>query len=449
MFPYLSHTPEERNELMKRIGIQSVDELFSDIPESLRLKERLNLSHPYSEMEIIKICKDLSKMNGTSEDYACFLGAGYYDHYVPAVVDHMLLRSEFYTAYTPYQAEMSQGYLQAIFEFQTMISELTGMDVSNASMYDGATATAEAGLMAINAKRKRNTVLISKTVHPEAREVVKTYFEKAELNLLEIEMKDGMTDLKDLESKLTEDIAAVICQYPNFFGIIEDLKMVADKAHENDSLMVINADPISLGMLKDPASLGADIVVGEGQSLGNSLNFGGPSFGFMATKQKLVRQMPGRIVGQTTDHDGNRGYVLTLQTREQHIRRQRATSNICSNQALNALAALIYLSLMGKKGLRQVAESSFKKAHYFAEQINQISGFTVRFADPFFKEFVVESVYNIEEILKTMVDHKILGGYPLGKDYPELAKCFLVAVTEKRSKEEMDQFIKVLEGIAK
>lgn len=447
MFPYLPHTIEERNALMERIGIKSVDELFTDVPESILLKEELNLNRPYSELEIKRICKELSNLNANVDDYTCFMGAGYYDHYIPSVIDHMLLRSEFYTAYTPYQAERSQGYLQAIFEYQTMICELTGMDVSNASMYDGASATAEAGFMCVNSKKKRNTVLIAATVAPEVQSVVKTYFEMAELNLVVVGMQNGLIDMTDLEGKLTEDVAGVICQYPNFFGNIEDLKAVGEKAHANGSMFVLNADPIALGLLESPVALGADITVGDGQGLGNPMSFGGPTFGFFAAKEEFVRSMPGRIVGQTVDHDGNRGYVLTLQAREQHIRRQKATSNICSNQALNALTALIYLSVVGKKGLRQVAEQSFKKAHYLAERIAKVPGFKVHFPAPFFKEFVVETDKCVDAVLKALLDNHILGGVALGKDYPEMKNCFMVAVTEKRTKEEIDKFIQVLEGV--
>lgn len=446
MFPYLPHTTEERQALLKKIGLSSVDQLFQDIPAAIQLQQDLELNHPYSELEIKRICKELSEMNQHTEDYVCFLGAGYYDHYIPSVIDHLLLRSEFYTAYTPYQAERSQGYLQAIFEYQTMICELTGMDASNASMYDAATATAEAGFMAVNIKRKRKTVLISKAVHPHVRQVVKTYFDYADLNLLEIDLKDGMTDITDLERKLTGDVAGVICQYPNFLGIIED-RSIIKRVHANGSLLILQTDPSALGLLTDPGSLGADLTTGEGQALGNPLSFGGPTFGFLAVKQEHIRYMPGRIVGQTVDSEGNRGYVLTLQAREQHIRRQRASSNICSNQALNALAALIYMSLMGPKGLYQVATRSFKKAHYLAERIAQISGFSLRFSAPFFKEFVVKTEHDPHQVLKILLENKFLGGYALGLDYPQLTDCFLIAVTEKRTKAEMDQFIQVLEGI--
>lgn len=444
MFPYLPHTPDDRRALMERIGVESIDELFADIPEETRLNRKLNLDGPYSELEIKKICKDISNMNTSLEDVVCFLGAGFYDHYIPSVVEHILMRSEFYTAYTPYQAEMSQGYLQAMFEYQTMICELTGMDASNASMYDGATATAEAGLMAVNVSRKRNTILISKTVHPETREVCRTYFENAGIELVEIEAEEGVTSLKDLEAKLNEDTAGVICQYPNFFGIIEDLKEISFRAHDNESLMIINSDPIALGLLQTPAALGADIVVGEGQSLGNPISFGGPGLGYFATREKFLRYMPGRIVGQTVDSEGNRGYVLTLQAREQHIRRQRATSNICSNQALNALAACVYLAAMGKKGLRKVAEGSFKKAHYLAERIRALPKFALRFQKPFFKEFVVYTEHDVDYVLDALRERSILGGYKLGDDDPN---CFLVAVTEKRTKEEIDQYIRVLEEL--
>lgn len=447
MFPYLPHTPEDRKQMMERIGIGSVDELFTDIPASIRLTRRLNLDHPYPEMEIKRICKSLSSRNAAADEYTCFLGAGYYDHYIPSVVDHMLLRSEFYTAYTPYQAERSQGYLQAIFEYQTMICELTGMDISNASMYDAATAAVEAGFMCLNAKRKQKTVLVAATVHPEIRRVMKTYFAQSAQTLVEVGMKDGLLDMADLEAKLTPDVAGIICQYPNFFGNLEGVKTVAEQIHANGSLLVISTDPIALGLLESPAKLGADIVCGEGQGLGSAMNFGGPSLGFMAAKEEFIRFIPGRIVGQTADADGNRGFVLTLQAREQHIRREKALSNICSNQALNALAALIYLTVMGKKGLRQVATDSCKRAHYLTERIRQVPGFKVKFAAPFFKEFVIETEHDANHVLKALLDAKILGGYALGRDYPELANCFMVAVTEKRTKEEIDQFVQVLEGV--
>jgi glycine dehydrogenase subunit 1 len=309
-------------------------------------------------------------------------------------------------------------------------------------MYDAATAAVEAGFMCLNAKRKQKTVLVAETVHPEIRQVMKTYFEQSAQTLVEVGMKDGLLDLTDLEAKLTPDVAGIICQYPNFFGNIEDMKTVAEKVHANGSLMVINADPIALGLLESPAQLGADIVVGDGQGLGNALNFGGPSLGFMAAKEAFIRFIPGRVVGQTTDAEGNRGFVLTLQAREQHIRREKALSNICSNQALNALAALIYLTVMGKKGLRQVATDSFKRAHYLMERINQVPRFKIKFAAPFFKEFVVETEHDVDCVLKALLDAKILGGYALGKDYAELANCFMVAV-----KAEIDQFVQVLEGV--
>ena len=447
MFPYLPHTKEDRKEMMERIGIDSIDQLFNDIPESIRLKDGLKLDRPYSELEIKRDCRKLSQKNSNFEDNACFIGAGYYDHYIPSVIDQMLLRSEFYTAYTPYQAEMSQGYLQAIFEFQTMIAELTGLDMANASMYDGATATAEAAFMAINVKRKRNTILISKAVHPETRQVCQTYMDNSDFNLVEVEVKDGKTDLNDLESKLTDDVAGVIYQYPNFLGVIEDLEPVVEKVHQNKSLMIVNADPISLGLLKSPGELGADIAIGDAQSLGNPINFGGPGLGYFATRDKYKRYIPGRIVGETIDDDENRGYVLTLQTREQHIRRERATSNICSNQALNALAATIYLSLMGKQGLRQVAEDSFKKAHYLMEGIDKLDGFNVKYKAPFFKEFVIETEFDIDQVMEKLEENNILGGYQLNADYSKDSDAFLVAVTEKRTRAELDQYIQVLEGL--
>jgi len=447
MFPYLPHTKEEREELLAGIGIDSIDELFTDIPDEVKLERELDLGQPLSELEIKRRMEELSGKNQDLSEYTSFLGAGFYDHYIPSVVDHILLRSEFYTAYTPYQPEISQGYLQAIFEYQTMICELTGLDVANASMYDGASATAEAALMSTAVKRRRKEIVVSTTVSPEIREVLVTYCSAADLVLKEVDFNQGVTDHDKLKEVITEETASVIVQNPNFFGQLEDLAQLADLAHDVDALFVVVADPISLAILEAPGNLGADIVVGEGQGLGNPQSFGGPHFGFFATTKRNMRRIPGRVVGETVDDEGNRGFVLTLQTREQHIRRERATSNICSNQALNALAATVYLTLMGKKGLKEVAKQSLKKAHYAAERIAKLDGYELAFDGPFFKEFAIKTEASVSEINQELLEDKIVGGYDLGNDYSQLSNTMLLAVTEKRTKEEVDKLAKRLEGI--
>ena len=352
MWRYIPNTGEQQQEMLEEIGVSCVDELFTDIPENIRLNRDLDLPEALSEMELIGHMRQLADKNISTGECACFLGAGAYDHYIPSVIQHLVRRQEFYTAYTPYQPEISQGTLQAIFEYQTMICRLTGMDVSNASMYDGATAVAEAAAMACRSTG-RTDIIVAKTVHPQSREVLKTYSRFAGRQVVEWNYKDGRLDFEELEKLLSENTAAVIVQNPNFFGLIEDLSDLADMVHQNRSLLIVSCNPISLALLKPPGDMGADIVVGEGQPLGNPLSFGGPYLGFMAAKDKFMRRMPGRIVGETRDKEGRRGYVLTIQTREQHIRREKATSNICSNQALNALAAAIYLSALGKSGLKR------------------------------------------------------------------------------------------------
>lgn len=447
MFPYLSNTTDDEKRMFENIGISSIDELFSDIPEDLRLKENLKLNKPMSELEVTKFMKNLSKKNTSTEDLVCFLGAGAYDHYIPSVIKHITSRSEFYTAYTPYQPEISQGTLQVIFEYQTMIAELTGMDVANASMYDGGTACAEAAMMAAENTR-RKSIVVSKTVHPETRSILKTYMKFHGVEVVEVDFKDGETDVEKLKETVNASTAAVIVQNPNFFGVVEDLTEVEKVTHSNKALLIMNVDPISLGVLKTPGEIGADIVVGEGQSLGNRLNFGGPYLGFMATTSKLMRKLPGRIVGQTEDLDGKRGFVLTLQAREQHIRRQKATSNICSNQALNALIASVYLITMGKQGIREVAMQCLQKSHYAYKELTASGKFKASFNKPFFKEFVVESSIPADKVNDELLANGILGGYLLGKDYPQLSNSLLFCVTEKRSKEEIDMLAKVMEGIS-
>ncbi|MBI6871603.1 aminomethyl-transferring glycine dehydrogenase subunit GcvPA [Clostridium aciditolerans] len=446
MHPYLPLTAEDKELMLKAIGVNSIDELFADIPKDVRLDKSLNINKGMSELEVQSYFNSLANLNKSCNDLVCFLGAGAYDHYIPSLIKHIISRSEFYTAYTPYQAEISQGTLQVIFEYQTMIANLTGMEAANASMYDGATACAEAAQMAVDSTR-RKSVIISKTVHPETRKVLKTYLGFKNLNLIEIEEIDGVTDVERLKVELNKDIAAVIIQTPNFFGIIEELTEVEKLVHQNKSLLIVSCDPISLGVLKSPGEYGADIVVGEGQSLGNSLNYGGPYLGFLATTNKYLRKMPGRIVGQTIDKEGKRGFVLTLQAREQHIRRDKASSNICSNQSLNALTALIYLTTLGKKGIREVAMQSMQKSHYAFEQITKSEKYNTVFNKPFFKEFAVASNNSAQEINNVLLENKILGGYQLEKEYPRYKNSMLLCVTEKRTKSEIDKLACVLEGI--
>lgn len=444
MHRYIANSEEDRKYMLNEINAKSIEDLFEDIPAELKLNRELNLEEGLSEIEIYNHMNEMASKNKSVNDLTCFLGAGAYDHYIPSIIKHMALRSEFFTAYTPYQPEISQGTLQVIFEYQTMISDLTGMDVTNASMYDGATACTEAAILAC-ATKKRKSVLVSKTVNPETRKVLKTYMKYRNLEVIEVDMADGVTDMNHLESLISKDTAGVIIQSPNFFGIIEDYSKAEELIHKNKGLLITYVDPISLGVLKAPGKCGADIVVGEAQSFGNTLNFGGPYLGFMATKSKLARKMPGRIVGESVDEDGKRAFVLTLQAREQHIRRYKATSNICSNQGLNMLMATIYLTTLGKKGLREVAMQSTQKAHYAFEKLTANSKFKPLFNKPFFKEFVVTSDLNATEVNEKLLQEGILGGYEVGNDYNELKNSLMFCVTEKRTKDEIDKLSSVLE----
>ncbi len=441
MARYIGNTDDDRKQMLEEIGYKDIDSLFKSVPDSVLLKQRLNIPKALSEMELIKKVKSLSNENLNTDEYVCFMGAGAYDHYIPSPIDQLILRQEFYTSYTPYQPEISQGTLQAIFEYQTMISELTGLPVANASMYDGASALAEACVMSCEAT-KRNEILIASSVHPESRQVLNTYAKFRNIIVKEVSYKNGQVDLGDLSSKIGKDTAAVIVQSPNFFGIIEDVEAIAEITHQNKSLLTVSADPVSLSLLKSPGQMGADIAVGEGQPLGNALNFGGPYLGFMAVTEKLMRKMPGRIVGQTLDREGRRGFVLTLQTREQHIRREKATSNICSNQALNALQATMYLTFMGKEGLKKVANLCFNKAHYTYDELIKTNKFKPLFTAPFFKEFAVESNCPVDELNEKLLECNIIGGYKMEKNYPELKQGYLLAVTEKRTKEEIDLLVR-------
>ncbi|MGE5559802.1 MAG: aminomethyl-transferring glycine dehydrogenase subunit GcvPA [Chloroflexota bacterium] len=441
---YLPNTDRDREQMLRAIGVGSVADLFADVPAQVRFKGQLNIPKALSEPELAAHMKRLASKN--ADAYTCFLGGGAYDHYIPAVVDHVISRSEFYTAYTPYQPEISQGTLQAIFEYQTAICELTGMDVANASVYDGATAVAEAVMMA-HATNNKKRVVMARSVHPDYRQTVRTYVAGLGLAVVEADVHDGLTCGASLGEQIDDDTTCVIVQSPNFFGNIEDMAKFAELAHAHGALFVAVVDPISLGLLKAPGHYGADIVCGEGQALGNPMAFGGPYLGFFATKTALVRRMPGRLVGETVDNRGQRGFVLTLQTREQHIRREKATSNICSNEALCALAALVYMSTMGRKGMKEVAELSAAKAHYARERIANIDGWSAAFTAPFFKEFVVKAPVNGDVVQKHLLSKKMLGGTDLGRWYPELKNHLLFAVTEKRSRGEIDALVAALEEV--
>lgn len=440
--PFIPHSEADRKAMLEAIGVRSIEDLFEDVPERVRFPD-LRLPRGVSEMEVRWELETLAQANFTTADGPCFLGAGAYRHFVPAVVDAVLRRGEFHTAYTPYQPEISQGTLQAIFEYQTMICELTGMEVSNASHYDGATATAEAVITALNVhRRKRRRVVLSRYVHPEYREVVRTYTQGMGLEIVEAE------EAADLKGLLNGETACLVVQYPDFLGRFEDLTPLAEAAHAVGALFVVVADPIALGLLKPPGEFGADIVVGEGQGMGAGLNFGGPYLGFFATRMKYVRKMAGRLVGQTVDAEGKRGFVLTLSTREQHIRRERATSNICTNQGLVALAAAVYMAALGKCGMRKVAELCYHKAHYAADRIDALEGFTVLRDKPFFKEFVVRCPVPVQEVNDFLLDEwGIIGGYDLGRDYPHLENHMLLCVTEMNPREEIDALVEALEEV--
>jgi glycine dehydrogenase subunit 1 len=448
-WPYLPNTEADRRDMLAEIGLASVEGLFSDIPNEVRFRGRMNLPAALSEPELIGHMKKLAGRNANASEWTVFLGGGAYDHFIPSVVGHVLGRSEFYTAYTPYQPEVSQGVLQAIYEYQSMIVRLTGMDVSNASMYDGASAMAEAALISCAATR-RTKVVAALTVGPEYRQTIRTYTSGQKIEVVEVpyDPKTGQVDLAALEKAVDDNTAAVLLCHPNFFGCLERPQEVARIAHEKGALFVVGVDPLSLGVLKPPGDYGADIALGEGQPLGNPMSFGGPYLGFLATTEKLVRRMPGRIAGATVDLDGNRGFVLTLQTREQHIRREKATSNICSNEALNALAACVYLSVMGKEGLGEVAELCLQKAHYARDRMMGLPGFSVPFSAPFFKEFVVKGPSSFGSLSARLAGRKTLVGPDLQEAYPELNGCFLVAVTEKRTRAEIDALADGLGGRA-
>ena len=445
-YPYIPATHEDEQKMLKACNVSSIDDLFSDIPDDLKLNRDLNLDESKSELEVSEIITKMADKN--IDDLTCFLGAGAYDHYIPSLIKSITSRSEFYTAYTPYQAEISQGTLQSIFEFQSMIAEITKMDIANASMYDGATAAVEACIMAVG-KTRRNKIVVPKTVHPETRQILKTYLQFKDVEVVEVDYdrEYGTTDLNKLKEVVGEETACILVQNPNFFGVIEDVDEIGSIARDNKAMYVMSVNPITLSILKSPGEVGADIAVGDAQPLGNSLNFGGPYVGFLAIKSGLIRKMPGRVVGQTVDADGKRCYALTLQTREQHVRREKATSNICSNQGLNALIASIYLATMGKKGYQEVAMQNMQKSHYAYKKFDESKNFEPVFKGKFFNEFVVKSPMSVDELNEKLLENKILGGYDLGKDYEELKGCVLMCVTEKRTAKEIDNLVNLMEGM--
>jgi glycine cleavage system P protein (glycine dehydrogenase) subunit 1 len=436
---YTSVTDTDLREMLAEIGVQSVDDLFDDIPSRLRMDRPLALDAGLSEQEVYEELRALAALNVSAEDEVSFLGAGMYDHYIPALVDSITMRSEFLTPYTPYQPEVSQGTLQAMFEYQTAISELTGLPVSNASVYEGPSAVAAAGYVA-KLENGRSRFVVSRGVHPHSRETLATLARGWGMSLDEVALDGGVTDLPAID----ETISAVVVQQPNFLGVVEDLEPIARAAHDVGALLICACDPIALAILKSPGECGADLAVGEGQPLGNRLDFGGPSFGFFAASEALVRRVPGRIAGETRDLDGKRGFVLTLQTREQHIRRERATSNICTSQALNALAGVIYLSWLGRQGIVELVELLIQRTAYARQRLAAIDGITVVHEHPVVREFAIRLDAPVARVVARCREQGIDPGYPLGADYPEYSDCLLVAITERRTRADIDQLADVL-----
>jgi glycine dehydrogenase subunit 1 len=442
---YILNTPDDVRAMLAAIGLDSVEQLFDVIPRELRLKRPLDVPEAMPELALTAHVGAIAAENQGADRLPCFLGGGAYDHFIPAVVDQLAGRGEFYTAYTPYQAEASQGTLQAIFEYQTLVCQLTGLDVSNASLYDGGSAVAEAVLMALAATGRRGRVVLPCAVHPEHRQIVRTYLANLGVEAVEVALEAGRTSPDAMRAALTDETASVVIAQPNFLGQLEEAEELIAAAHERGALAIVSFDPISLGLLKRPGDYGADIAVAEGQSLGNPLAYGGPYLGILACREAFVRKIPGRIVGQTTDRRGQRCWVLTLQTREQHIRREKATSNICTNQGLLALRASIYLAVMGPSGLRQAAELSTRKAHYAAERLSAVPGLRLALDGPFLKEFVIHTEKDPVAVLDAVRRRGFHGGIALSRWYPELGDGILIAVTEKRTKAEIDALAKAYE----
>ncbi len=446
-FPYIPHTDEEIKEMLDVVGVNTLEDLFSDIPEEMKFKGALDLPTSKSEGEVYSYLSSLAKKNRSTADLACFMGGGAYDHYIPSVISHITGRSEFYTAYTPYQPEVSQGTLQYIFEYQTLMANLTGMDYANASLYDGQSAVAEAAIMTAQMSKK-NKIAISETVDPQAITVLGTYAHARGMELVIIP-RDGMvTSLEKAKEIMDGTVGTIIVQSPNFYGYIEDVAPFVELAHSQKKTYIIQStDPTSLPIMKKPGELGVDVVVGEGQALGIPLQFGGPYLGILAFNKAFIRKIPGRIVGQTEDMDGKRSWVLTLSAREQHIKRERATSNICSNQGLNVLTATVYMSLLGKEGMKEVAYNSIAKSHYLYDELTKLDKVKILTDRPFFKEFTIGFDKDAEEVLDKLEENGILGGISLSRINKELGNGLIIAVTEKRTKEEMDKFVETLKEV--
>jgi glycine cleavage system P protein (glycine dehydrogenase) subunit 1 len=443
---FIPHTSDEIAEMIKAIGLKKPEDLFKDIPEGVRFPE-IKFPDSLSEPEILQEMANIAALNRPAVKMNSFLGAGSYDHTIPSVIDEILSRTEFYTAYTPYQPEISQGILQAIFEYQSMISALTCLPVSNASLYDGASATAEAAWMCLSHMRNKRKILVSEGLHPNYKKVLDTYYKGNHADIITIPLNNGHTDMNAASELIDTETACLILQQPNFFGCLEPVEQAGEIANKAGIMYVSVVNPISLGILTPPGEYGAHIAVGEGQSFGSRMNFGGPGLGFMTCTKKLMRKIPGRVVGMAQDINMKRGFVLTLQAREQHIRREKATSNICSNQALNALAAAVYLAFMGKEGIKKVAELCLTKAHMLAGLLTKIRGFSLKYTTPFFHEFVLHNPVNSEEVNRKLIEYGINGGLPLGKFFPGMKNESLLCVTETKTKKEIDELIFAIERI--
>jgi len=444
--PYILNTPADVASMLKSIGASSIDELFAPIPPDIRFGRELQIPSALSEIELTQHVDALARKNQASGSGVCFLGGGSYDHFIPTVVDAIAGRSEFYTAYTPYQAEASQGSLQAFFEYQTLICQLAGLDVANASLYEGGSAVAEAVLMAIHFTDRKGNVIVPETLHPEYRQVLDTFLINLGVKVITLPCPDGYFNPDDLKKAINDQTAAVVVQNPNFFGHLEEVAEISRIAKAGGALLIVSFDPISVGVLKTPGDMGADIAVGEGQSLGTPMGYGGPYLGIMACRSEFVRKIPGRIVGETTDRNGKRCWVLTLQTREQHIRRDKATSNICTNQGLFALRATVYLTALGPQGLKETAELCLQKAHYAAEQLASIPGVSLANRRPFFKEFALRVKGDVPAILKKLQARGYFAGLHAGRWYPKLNDVLIVAVTEKRTRGEIDELVSLIKS---
>lgn len=449
MTSYVLNTSEDQQSMLESIGATSVEELFNAIPETLRLSRPLAVPSALTEQELTRHASQLAAKNQSADDAVCFLGGGSYDHFIPSVVDAIASRSEFYTAYTPYQAEASQGSLQAFYEFQTLICQLTGMDVSNASLYEGGSSVVEAVLMAMRITNRTGKIIVAESLHPEYRQTLTTYLAQLDANIETIPTPEGYLNPDDLKSVLDDDTICVVVQHPNFFGCLEEVEEVARLAHDKGALFIVSFDPISLGVLKRPGQYDADIAVAEGQCLGNPMVYGGPYLGILACRDEYARRIPGRVVGETLDRNGKRCWVLALQTREQHIRREKATSNICTNQGLFALRAAVYLAALGPQGLKETAHLCLQKAYYTAQELSKLDGIDLAFTRPVFKEFTLKVNGSVNDLLQHSLKRGFHAGLPLAQWYPNQANCMTLAVTEQRTKDEIDSLVETINQINK